>query len=495
MKKVKSWVTLAVFFMLAVLAAGVLSPSANFVASAAESTYSSVLADLKKDPAFSESDYPAKAKDYSLQVIQIAESTNSELFVYVYQPSAGTKQLTAASINISRSEGETQSFRNYKLKLLDRSGRFGKYLVEGFGVQASAETRIYNIPSIFRAWDSDIDKDASGGNTGSEVPCEVAKCFAATDDGDEVIYECRAIETITVTDKYCGHLKYDRGDVLFGSVLDVDTDSYYVAFTTDRPIDTLLEADVYYLKQDVLETTLYSTGFPSFVIGTETEYIDPEPVPAHVELLSTTDVEVSGVGYLLNFHKYEWKEIESVTDFKKNNNLTQNALDNLFGKKWVLRFGNFDRIYLNMGIGKTLKRTEVSDVTILRLKFETAGKTYNLGVVDNKQSPDPDAPPDNKPSDPSIDPEIGSLWDWIKQFFKSIGKFFTGGSDWWIYVIVAVVALILLPTILGVLIPSFGKLFVMLFKGLLWLICLPFKGIAALVRAISNRRKKGNGKE
>ena len=33
---------------------------------------------------------------------------------------------------------------------------------------------------------------------------------------------------------------------------------------------------------------------------------------------------------------------------------------------------------------------EVNNVTILRLKFETNGTVYNLGVVDNKQSGDTD---------------------------------------------------------------------------------------------------------
>ena len=53
----------------------------------AESGYSGVLDDLQKDDSFDESHYPAIADDYSLKLIQIAESVDGELFLYVYQPS------------------------------------------------------------------------------------------------------------------------------------------------------------------------------------------------------------------------------------------------------------------------------------------------------------------------------------------------------------------------------------------------------------------------
>ena len=67
----------------------------------AESGYSGVLDDLQKDDSFDESHYPAIADDYSLKIIQIAESTDGELFLYVYQPSGQAKNLIASSINIS----------------------------------------------------------------------------------------------------------------------------------------------------------------------------------------------------------------------------------------------------------------------------------------------------------------------------------------------------------------------------------------------------------
>ena len=63
--------------------------------------YSNVLDDLKKDSSFNPSNYPTKSNDYSLQIIQLAESIDKELFIYVYQPSGKSKNLKASSINIS----------------------------------------------------------------------------------------------------------------------------------------------------------------------------------------------------------------------------------------------------------------------------------------------------------------------------------------------------------------------------------------------------------
>ena len=65
---------------------------------AATTNYSNVLDDLKEDSAFNLKDYPAIIFDYNLNVIQIAESTDGELFVYVYQPAAKYEQYGKAYI-------------------------------------------------------------------------------------------------------------------------------------------------------------------------------------------------------------------------------------------------------------------------------------------------------------------------------------------------------------------------------------------------------------
>ena len=101
-------------------------------------SYSGVLDDLKKDSSFKPSNYPQKAEDYSIQVIQLAESVDKELFVYAYQPSGKSKDLKASSINISTTINDAISFTNYKLELLNSNGVFYKYKVKGLTVKTDA---------------------------------------------------------------------------------------------------------------------------------------------------------------------------------------------------------------------------------------------------------------------------------------------------------------------------------------------------------------------
>ena len=80
--------------------------------------YSSVMEDLQSDLNFNAENYPIIENDNSLQVIQIAESVNGELFVYVYQPAA-RKDIKASSINIAREMDNSAGlgFKNYNLVL------------------------------------------------------------------------------------------------------------------------------------------------------------------------------------------------------------------------------------------------------------------------------------------------------------------------------------------------------------------------------------------
>ena len=72
--------------------------SAANVAFAEDKTATEVLEDLSRDKSFNPDNYPTKTDDYSLQIIQLAESVDKELFAYVYQPSGKAKDFKASSI-------------------------------------------------------------------------------------------------------------------------------------------------------------------------------------------------------------------------------------------------------------------------------------------------------------------------------------------------------------------------------------------------------------
>ena len=350
-------------------------------------TYSGALDDLKKDKSFDASHYPASATDYSLKIIQLAESVDKELFVYVYQPSGKGKNLRASSINISTTINDSISFTNYKLEYLNSGGVFYKYKVKDLAVKSDA-VRHYAISSIYRPFDESIDEQATGGNTITEVNYDISKQYTFGEINGKPYVNCVDIETIVVTDKFVGFVRYPDGFQLYVGACD----SHFVAFNTNKPMDKLLEADVYYTTQE------YSSSWAAFVGENETF---GEKADKYAYLKYTDKVEHTGSGWFAG--TYKWDRIQTVDDFIKSEDreqifsgaiidvkisskLTDSALAELQGKKWVLRFVETDySLWSGQGSYGTFS-TIVGEVTILRLKFETDGITYNLGVIDNKQS-------------------------------------------------------------------------------------------------------------
>lgn len=373
-------VTLCVFLT------GAQSFSAVAAESENEKTASGVLEDLSKDASFNAANYPSNAKDYSLSVMQLAESTDKELFVYVYQPSGD--RVKASSINISTTINDDISFFNYSLELLNYNNTLFKYKVTGFEVKKDP-VRYYAISSIYRPFDAGIGDKKSGNNTINEVNYAVNKQYCFGEINGKPYVSCVDIETIVITDKFVGFVRYKDGFKLYVGACD----SHFVAFNTDKPIDKLLEADVYYTSQSY--SWLYALG-----VGQNETFGDKKDNYAYLKY--TDKVEHTGDGFFVG--TYKWDRIQTVDDFingenredvyhgavldvKVSSKLTDEALNELKGKKWVLRFVETSYTLSSGANGSTsTKSTLIGNVTILRLKFETDGITYNLGVIDNKQT-------------------------------------------------------------------------------------------------------------
>ena len=420
-------------------------------------TYSGVLDDLQNDKSFSADNYPIKADDYSLQIIQLAESVNKELFVYVYQPSGD--KVKASSINISTTINDEISYYNYKLELLNFNKTIFKYKVADFEIKTDP-VRYYAISSVYRPYNADIDDNKSGNNTINEVNYAVNKQYCFGEINGKPYVNCVDIETIVVTDKFVGFVRYKDGFKLYVGACD----SHFVAFNTDKPIDKLLEADVYYTTQPY--SWLFAIG-----IGERETFGDKQDNYAYLKY--TDKVEHSGGGLFAG--TYKWDRIQSVEDFVKGENreniyygailnvkvstkLTDEALSELKDKKWVLRFTETVYTLNSGGNGSTSERsTLVGDVTILRLKFETDGITYNLGVIDNKQT-ESRVPSNSTSTSVGINdiPHIGKGIPYI--------------------LMLALLLLLLVP-----LLPYIIKL-------ILWLISLPFKGVSKLNTYLKRRR-------
>lgn len=437
-----------------------------------ERAYTNVLADLQKDDTFNIADYPENARDYSIDIIQIAESASDELLIYTYQPSNNAKSLTASEINMSLSES-IDGTKLYTLTLLNIDGVFGKYLVNGVSV-SSEFIRYYNITSILRPWNKEIDQETGNDNTKNSVAYAVGKCFRVKTENEEVTYSFKKTDVIEILNPYVDYLEYSNG---FKFCPDWCR-SHYIAFSTDKQIDTLMEADVSYISRDASR----STGLG---LSGNTTYKNEQTIVK--PLIGGEKGGNPADGFLGK--KYEWERIQRVEDFIASEDLKDETKKNLEGLQWVLRFTE-TTITMVLGSSATTEFwTDISEVTILRLKFVTAGKLYNLGTVSDKVTGD-DTPGNNNTN------EYASLWEWLCRI--------TGIPEWaWKWIGVAIVLAIFLP-ILSAIFPVLGQLlatvlktigvgFVWLCKGILWLICLPFKGIAAFIHRIKDRKDGGAG--
>ena len=442
---------------------------------AATTLYTSALEDLQSDSSFNFEAYPVNDNDNSLNVIQIAESTGGELFIYVHQPSARVRELRASSINIAREPDNSVNLRfdNYKLNFINSSGVFYKYKVDGIKV-GSDIVRYYNISNILRPFNSDIDEPPSDeSQTVSEVPNIVAQIWTAiTTDGRTSYYKDIAKEVL-ISEKFVDFMRYTEGYWLWKEACD----AHYVAFSTDYDIETLYDADIRFASRSCHHGHGNFSDKDTYTYGESTEST------ITLKDVDTAHTVVSG----LFGEKHSWSRIESVSEFKKKEKLTPEVEENLKNKQWVLRFtetdySKYSRNTPGGSVGYDEYYTEVSDVIILRLHFKTKKQEYNLGVVDNKQAGD------EIPGNPQ-DPFPG-----IKKALDDI--------PWWVWLLVALGAVAVVLILISIFVPGaapaigrgmllIGKGIIFgiyyLFYGLFWLVSAPFRLIA---KAIKNRKAK-----
>lgn len=377
------------FVILIILVLGIF-PTFNVVAFAdGINPGSDIIEDLQADEKFNIADYPENNSDYSLYFVTIAESEQKELLLYLYQPCV-EKDLRATSVNLSVGIYSSLKYENYTLTFLNSSGTLYKYKVNGVTVADSA-ARYYAISSVYRLWDKDLD--ASGSQQISQVPFKVGKMIAfSTINGSEYC-ECRDLETILVTDKHVGFVRYANG-FLFGVGVTY-RDSHYVAFSTDKPMDRLRSARVGFYYQS------YDTNPGAF--GAEVPTWGNK-IYSQVNINEDDDTVTSDkTGPFVE--SYSWKRIQTVSEFiasEENTYLLYEGVfvdiysDTTIGSEakqaisdlsWVLRFYETDYQLDTSSVTTTghiyESSVRVSDVTILQLEFETDGVVYNLGVVDN----------------------------------------------------------------------------------------------------------------
>lgn len=434
---------------------------ATSFAFASEEPFSNVLSDLSKDPTFALYRYPQLSNDYSLQVIQVAETNDKRLVVYVYQPSGQEGNLRASSINISHTiDGEVQPY-NYKLTYCNSEGTLFKYIVEDFYLLDNV-LRILDVYSILRPFINGVDTAPSGQSV-SEVPFNVSKRYQFTTIDGKYVSHCDKTESLVIDDKFVGFVRYKEGFDINPSACD----RHFVAFNVSVPIDKILHARLSYAGQGIVHH--YN------LIGDDTYDYGNRFVEENCEVDHTEKVVYKGNGFFSN--RYEWDKITDINTFLSGFNVKEQLysgalfkvvatndisvadLNKLKSKQWVLSFYNSPYTDYSDLLDPREVFTQVYDVMIFELTYEYESKIYNLGVVDNKQTGSHD--PINK-QDTDIE-----LTDLAK-------------------IILFILMIILLIILLWPVMPY-------VIQFVFWLVSLPFKLIGAIFggfKKLANRSKE-----
>ena len=360
-----------------------------------EASTGSILDDFS-GTGFDISKYPYIFDDYSLRVIQIAESSDGKLFVYVYHPCGfSDNRVLAVHINMCTTyiDGKPADYKLYTLTPDKCDKTVYRYTVNDFSVKIES-VRHYDIASITRSFIAGVDEEPDGDNTVTEKSYSVGQAWIASGIGDAVQYSMIVQDVIEVTSKYVASVQ----------LTDECGHSHIIAFSTDRQIDDLYEVELIYTKQDVRYTCALS-GEPlgnAIATGVQIDVTDIISADHQETVMTPNGKEVI----------YSWDRIQIPAEYLKSWTWSEDApaysvnagiRENVLKHNWVIRFLTTSFLINSTGGSRPsfyMTRTQVFDTCILRLKFEENGIVYDLGVVDDIQSgkeplPDPPAIWDN----------------------------------------------------------------------------------------------------
>lgn len=380
-------------------------------------------------------------------------------------------------LNLSLSEN-VNGTELYDLKLCSQSGVFCKYEVVGLTVP-DRNTRYYNISTVYREKIEDVDKDYVENNTVNGIAYGVGQLWIVRTSADSVIYDMVNVEYVTITSQMIGFRRYFNG---FGWDDNRSCDAHFIMFTCNNPIDNLRSAAISFDTQaykkianaDLVleEPQSHKVTLDNYQIahsdksgwfGEEAEWHRMTTTLAFVNEVNITDKEEKE-----GFLKYDW-----ILNFYETDFVGGEGIKDIFS-------GLSDKFIqlLNEGV-------LVSNVTLLRLEFDYAGEIYNLGVVSNIQTGS------GEPTNPQ---DKFDLFKWLADK--------TGLPVWAWKLILALIPIIILLPVLSLVFPVVGevlkwviktvvKILVLLIKAVVWIIALPFRGIAALIRKIKDKKDGG----
>lgn len=450
------------------------------------SSYSNVLEDLNKDNEFDINKYPPKLGDGSIEIIQVAESVDGELFIYTYQPGYLSTVYSACTVVLAREPNTDMNldFSEYSLNRLSNSGTLYKYKVENFEVNSSAPVRYYNISSILRKWNRYFDMGLENGNTESEVPYSVEQLWTVTGTGETVNYAVEFSEMIEIQNKYVGYVTYfDGSSIKWNNVNTGTTYAHFVAFSTYRQIDRLVSVKLTFNETYVTDTyccnSLHTTLVFGHSYGDHFDYTYSDPISHEITINYQDRGGNPGGGNYIKADPYAWYRIRSTSEFmadetNKDYKLTSGTISNVENTNWVLSFyetpffRNLDNPLNVFDEHADESWSIVSNVMLLELEFETDGHPYKLGVVDNKQTGSGESGNEMTEENPYYKWKYGTTS--TAKTLSTVGLILA--------IVLPIVGVIIAIIVLSIMYPPFGEIV----KGVLSVIGFPFILIARLFK-------------
>lgn len=440
---------------------------------AESSMFSDVMDDLSRDLTFNVDEYPSitnsadiKYEDI-MQVIQVAENSNKELFIYIYQPYGNTESLKALKINMALTEislYDENIFNVYDLQHINTNGVFSKYVVKGLDIPSGVN--VFNITSLYREYSSTFDGGVSDDDVivGKKVP--VAKIYEIGYFNDEYISKCHETLYVDIDITNFGFLRYRHN-----LMVDDYIDAHYVAFNVvnfdiQHIYNAELRYDLYYYEASKSGGASGSKKYclPNEALNYKEQFLESRKVTLY-------DDETTSVSQWWSGRKFEWSRIETRDKFlsRTEGELYAETETTLGDFDYVFNFAETTVNCENEGTFIWSKAYLTKNVAVLRIKFLSEDKVYNLGVVSDMGHSDGN--PDAVIGD--IDTEL--IGEWFEKILMLIG-------------------FLILCVILGFLSPVFSVIFNVLikclgwaFKGALMIISLPFKFIGSLFKTKNKR--------
>lgn len=446
-----NYILISVILFVIILSGQVLS-AFSFTAFAEEKTITdetNVIDDLSYDSDFDIADYP-QGSAVKAEVIQIAV-VNDDLYLYVYQPNYSVPRMSKISISF---DDVDLSFTIFDLIFCNSSETLTKYVVRDSAISSNAqkEEQVYFISALYYPTNvMPVDLVEESLNTINFVALTVGQVWRAYNSFGTYTYEMNYLDVIEVEQKHVGFIRYNDLKLFNNSSC---TDSHYIAFSVKRPIDDLLEADVYFTYKTVHHTK-------DLFFLDKWMYGD---VVEEYKTLKRNDIFEKSTWW----DCYKYNRIQSMSEFLSNETevFTEEAKSALIVKDWVLRFHEspyylFETFTTSpdspiQNIQTDQGWTEVSNVAILRLEYEYNGKIYNVGVVDHMQSGS------RKPDNVVDAPEF----------------------PWWLIMLLIVVGVILLIPLL----PFLVMVVKAIFQILWWVICSPFKLVKWIIDKVRYKK-------